>query len=357
VIALRTFALHDERSWSFAALEGRRVLVYWPHGLGDFVHFGYVVPQLEPSNAYFITRFGDDFVHLFDGARGISPIYSGVSAIGDGSARGTRHLGVEWKKIRNRPAELMLPEPLASRVRDAGIDTVLYTDYPEPEGRNAFPFHTKARALIRKLVSPERLRERRMEEPLPTALRFDVPQESRARIVDRLRSIVGSGERLYLLGAGGHTTPAKSWPRESIDAFSDALPEFDAHGRLLALDEPTLEKGFGDLGVPFAHVLVTLIKNARATIGVAAGPLHAAMAMRAGPVVGIWLAHYPDWYDEFYRDSLHLTGPAVHAKQLERRKATLTTPPALRARTISFPQRVPTAGDVFAALRELGVSP
>ncbi len=350
---MRTLPLYDERRGAFAALRGRRVLVYWPHGLGDFVHFGTVARALTPENAYFITRFGDDFVHLFDGAQGITPLLSGTQSIGDGSAQGARHLGIEWKKIRNRLHEIVFPQPLAARVRDAAIDSVLYTDYPEPEGRNAFPFHTKARALIGKLVAADRLASLDMRAPLPSALTFTVPAESRSRIEMRLRDVVGPGESLYLLAPGGHTTPSKTWPRAHVDAFVSGVRHFDPRGRALLLDEPTIAAGFGDLEVPFAHVLVTLLSNARAMTGVSAGPLHAATAMRASPVVGIWLAHHPDWYDEHNPQSLHLTGPLVSRKRLERRPATVTTPPELRAKTVAFPQRVPNADDAFAALEEL----
>lgn len=353
MIELRTLPLFDERGGAFAQLRDRRVLVYFPHGLGDFVHFGYVVPALEPSNRYAISRFGDDFVHLYDGARGIEPLYCGTMTIGDGAAQGSRHLGVEWKKIRNRPAEIAFPQPLAARVREAGIDTVLYTDYPEPEGRNAFPFHTKARTLLRGLVSRERLAALELGKPLPTALTFEVPRPSRERIETRLRDLTGEGTHLYLLAPGGHTTPGKTWPRDRVEALLEALPRFDPNARALLIDEPTLRSSFGDLELPFAHLLATLLRRSHATIGVSAGPLHAAMAMRASPVVGIWLAHHPDWYDEFNPDSLHLTGPLIARKRLGERASTTTTPPALRAKTIAYADRVPDANDVLGALESL----
>ena len=39
--------VYDERRHVFARVHGERVLIYWPHGFGDFVHFGYVLPLLE----------------------------------------------------------------------------------------------------------------------------------------------------------------------------------------------------------------------------------------------------------------------------------------------------------------------
>jgi hypothetical protein len=350
---IATMPVYDERKHAFSGVRNERVLIYWPHGFGDFVHFGYVAPLLEPTNEYFITRFGDDFVHLYDGARGIAPVESGVRATGDGSAQSARHLGIDWKRIRNRPADVLFPQPLASRIETAKITTLLYTDYPEVDGRQAFPFQTKARSLIRRLVAPERLKTIDMTKTLQNAVAFDAPAESRVRVEARLRDFVAAGERLYLVAPGGHTSPGKIWPRENVERFARALPSFDSRARFLLLDEPSLRAGFADLDVPFAHLLVTLLAHAHAVVGVPAGPLHAALAIRRSAVVGIWLAHHPDWYDEPYRDALHLTGPLVERKRFSSRKATRTSPPQVRARTIAFPLHPPDADDVLAALELL----
>ncbi len=346
--------VYDERRHAFARVRGERVLIYWPHGLGDYVHFGYVVPFLDPSNTYAIARFGDDFVHLYDGAEGIEPLLSGVSVIGDGAAQGARHLGIDWKRIGNRPADVTFPEPLASRVRERRISALLYTDYPEHEGEHAFPFQTKARALIEQLTDPQRLRAADLSAPLRNALSFQAPPSMRARVEARLRDLVPPGRALYLVAPGGHTYPAKMWPQENIRELIDGLPRFDPRARVLLVDEPTLRAAFGDLEVPFAHLLVTLIAAATALVGVPAGPLHAALAMRNCAVAGIWLRHHPDWYDEPNDRAIHLTGPLVARRGYERKRATTTLPPALRARTIAFPDRVPSAGDVLEALALMG---
>ena len=340
--------VYDERNGAFAKLRNERVLIYWPHGFGDFVHFGYVLPLLDTSNTYFITRFGDDFVHLYDGAQGVTPLYSGVRAIGDGSAQGARHLGVEWKRIRNREADVQLPDSLAARVREAHITAVLYTDYPEYEGRRAYPYHTKARALIRQLVDAERGID--VDFALESALTFDVPAVYLARIEARLRDFVATGQRLYLVAPGGHTNAAKSWPGSEVEAFEEGLASYDARGRSLVIDEAPLRERFGDIDVPFAHLLVGLIRASHAFVGAAAGPLHAALAMRTAPVVGVWFAHHPDWYDEPNPQSIHLMGPRVLAKRYDRREATSTKPAMMRARTIAFAERIPNATDVFEAL-------
>ena len=345
--------VYDERKGHFAAVRNERVLIYWPHGFGDFIHFGYVAPLLEPSNEYFITRFGDDFVQLYDEGIGVKPVLSGVRAIGDGSAQGARHLGIEWKKIRNDEMELTLTEPLAEAVHAAGITAVLYTDYPEYEGKREYPYHTKARALIKDLVASPRLETIDLEPPMSSAIAYEVPAGMRTRIETRLRDWVAPGEHLYLVAPGGHTNAAKTWAPEHVSAFERDLAAHDPRGRTLVIDERSLRERFGDLDVPFAHLLTTLVRSSSAFVGAAAGPLHAALAMHAVPVVGIWLAHHPDWYDEPNRDAIHLTGPRVHAKGYDKRKATLTKPIDQRARTLPFLRRIPDAADVFQAFRLL----
>ncbi len=355
--------VYDERGGYFARLRNRRVLIYWPHGLGDFVHLSYLVPLLEPSNAYYLTRFGDDFVHLYDEGEILQPMLSGVRAISDGSEFGARHLGIDFKKIRNRSTKVELPEPLRRRVREAQIDAILYTDYPEYEGKRAFPFHTKIRALARDLVSPERLASFDFSKPLRSSLRFAAPAESIRRIEERLRTYVASGERFILVSAGGHTNLKKIWPEPEIEAFAHEMQARDAKTKVITVDErtsaaigrepglaPTTRDLFGDMNVPFAHMLMALIRASYAFVGVASGPLHAALAIGGRPIVGIWLAHYPDWYDEPHSGAIHLAGPYVYRKKLNRRKATTTSPESFRARAVPFLRQPPAAKDAIEAL-------
>jgi hypothetical protein len=344
--------VYDERRGAFAALRDRRILIYWPHGFGDFVHFSCIVPLLEPSNAYFITRFGDDYVHLYDGNETVAPLYSGERRIGDGSATGARHLGLDFKRIRNSPERLTVPESLRARIADEHIDAILYTDYPECEGRTPFPFHTKARALAGALVSPERLARFDLRRPLQSALTFAAPPESRRRIEERLRSLVGDAP-LYLVSPGGHTLAAKTWPAAEVERLPELLRARDARAQTIVLNERSIADRFGDLDVPFAHVLVVLLRASSGFIGVPSGPLHAALATNRVPTVGIWLARHPDWYDEPSPAAVHLIGPQPIAQRLDRRPGSLTKPPSLAHRIVPFADRIPTASDAIEALLSL----
>ncbi len=354
--------VYDERGGAFAQLRDRRVLIYWPHGLGDFVHLSTIVPLLEPSNSYFITRFGDDYVHLYDRGEIVTPIYSGLARPELGRTLGRAHFGIDYRKIRNRSMSFTIPEPLRSRVKALDIDTLLYTDYPECEGNTAFPFQTKARALARDLVAPERLATLPLDRPLRSSLELAAPAQNAARVRERLRRYVEPAQRLVLVASGCHTFPTKTWPDNDVEAFARLIRQRDPNARVVAVDErtsacigsdrsfSTTEDMFADLGIPFAHVLLTLLREADAFVGVASGPLHTALAMGGRPIVGIWLAHHPDWYDELGDESIHILGPIPCKKMMDRRKATTTRPPELRARVIRLPDRSPNARDVHDAL-------
>ncbi len=364
--------VYDERAGAFAALRDRRVLIYWPHGFGDFVHFSYVLPLLEPSNRYYIARFGDDFTHLYDGATGITPLFSGVRRPGDGRELGApRHFGIAFKRIRNRPERFFVPEPLRETIARERIDALLYTDYPEPLGSHPFPYHTKARHLIGKLVDPSRLRDGALERPLRSALALHAPAQARALVEARLRTHVGSGQRLYVLSAGGHTQPDKVWPEADVLAFAHRLRERDERAVVLTVDErtsaeigrapglaPTTTDLFGDLDLPFAHVLQSVIRAAHAYVGVASGPLHLALAIGERPIVGIWLAHWPGFFDEPCAHARHLVGPNVYRRGLDRRigARTLAEHPAFRYDVAPFRDRAPGADDALDALAGLGAA-
>ncbi len=206
-----------EKDGAFAAVRNSRVLIYWPHGFGDFVHLSYVIPLLEPSNEYFITRFGDDFVHLYDEGRRAAPIYSGEMSVGNGSAFGVApHFGLDMDAIANRVERIEIPEPLRSRIHDAKVELMLFSRYPEMTGRTPYPYQTKARFLASKLVGAKRLAQFDLSKPLRSSLAFRAPADAVRRVEQRLRDAVAPGERLYLLSPGGHTQLRKVFPEKRL---------------------------------------------------------------------------------------------------------------------------------------------
>lgn len=354
-------AMREDRG-RFAALRDARVLVYWPHGLGDWAHLGAIAPLLDPSNAYAAARFGDDYSAILEGQTAIAAVPSGTRAICDGEAQGTRHLGLSLRRLDGGPARALLPEPLLASVRAFAPDTLLWTDYPETEGRTAYPFHTKARNLARLLVAAERLREFDLSLPLRNAIDFAAPAQTQRRIDERLAAFAPPGSRLCLLSRTGFTAARKNWGDDAAQArrFVELLRRDDPRWRVISMDDEPLGDAaagfralFGAIDEPFARAYKALAARSDLFVGVPAGPLHVTMAGGGVPVVGLWLAHHPDWYDEPNPAAIHLIGRYVRERRFDRRPATITKPPSLRHRLEYLDSREVPAEAVFEAARQV----
>lgn len=361
--------VYSDDGRAFGSLTNRRALIYWPHGFGDFVHLSFVVPLLEPSNAYYLTRFGDDFVHLYDEGAHVRPLYSGTRVRGDGSLLGARpHFGLDLDHPPDGDTPLDVPEPLRSRILEHRIDALLVCRYPEMTGRTAYPFQTKARYLASRIVAPQRLAAIDLAQPLHSSLAFRPPAQTTALLERRIREVIEPGAHLYLLSSGGHTQVDKIWAEHEVVTFARDVRRRDQRARVVTIDErtseaigreralaPTTTDLFADMDLPFAHVLVALVRAAHAYVGVAAGPLHCAVAMGGRPTVGIWLAHWPEYYDEPTRDTIHLVGPAVYRKRLDQRSGARSKARAgvLPYRIEAFYDRAPTSTDALDALEHV----
>jgi hypothetical protein len=336
---LRVPAVREDRDL-FAALRDTRVLIYWPHGLGDWVHLGAILPLLEPSNAYAITRFGDDYVSLMENNVRVRALRSGTLAPSDGEERGARHLGLALRKCDGRIATLEAPAPLGEELIAFAPGAVLWTDYPETEGRTAYPFHTKARNLARLLVRPERLATFDLSAPLPNSIDFETPAVTRRLLDERLAQLAPPGTLLCVISRTGFTASRKNWGDGSeARAFVAALRAMSPRWRFVSMDDENLGAGsagfrelFGDVAEPFARLYKALASRTSLFVGIPAGPLHVTMARGDVPTIGVWLAHHPDWYDEPNPHAIHLVGRYVRERGFDRRPATTTKPPSLQHR-------------------------
>jgi hypothetical protein len=342
--------VYDERKRRFARLRDRNVFVYWPHGLGDWAHLAAMLPFFERSNRYAIGRYGDDYVALIEGNAYARPVYTGVRTISDGSDAGARHLGLDWKRINaGKTYEISIPRFEQTFERER-FDALLYTDYPEREGRTAFPFHTKARALLRDLVDLGDEQLAMLQRPLPSTLAFRTNAALQDAVDERLRRLAEPGERLALLVHTGHTAERKNWNEVQAGRFAEIAGS--ESWRVFRFDRD-YAKLFGDLDAPFASILIALLRRAQLVAGVPTGPLHVALAYAQTPVVGIWLAHHPDWYEERSENAVHLLGKTIFERRYERRPATASLPQALRNRTIAFEREPIEAEAVWQAARDL----
>ncbi len=357
---LRARAMREDRG-RFAALRDERVLIYWPHGLGDWVHLGAVLPLLEASNAYAITRFGNDYVSVMEGNALVRALPSGTLAPGDGSEIGAPHLGLSLRRCDGRVATLELAPPLDESVTDFAPGVVLWTDYPETEGRTAYPFHTKARNLARLLVRPERLAAFDLSSPLANSIAFDAPAAACRMVDERLAVFAPRGTRLGVISRAGVTASRKNWGDGSeAREFVAAMRAISPRWRFVSMDDEALGEGvagfrelFGAAAEPFARLYKALVARAGLFVGIPAGPLHLTMARGGVPTIGLWLAHHPDWYDEPNPNAIHLVGRYVRERGFDRRPATTTKPPSLAHRLRYLETRSIAAAAVAEAAREL----
>lgn len=366
---VRTFSVTPMREdrGRFARLRNERVFIYWPHGLGDWAHLASILPLLEPSNAYAIARYGDDYSALLEGNEYVEVLRSGVRELGDGGAQGSVHLGLDLRRLDGRPRAALVPEPLAGALAAFGPTALLWTDYPETEGRTPFPFHTKARNLARLLVRAERLATFDLARSLPSMLDVSADPLLQRAVDERLRRFAPPGSHVYVLSCAGRTAERKNWDAAQARRFAGLLRREDAGARIVAMGDPLLGDasqwagreivaGYGelfeDVDASFARTYMALLARTDGVVGVPAGPLHVAMARGGIPVVGIWLAHLPEWYDEPNEHAVHLIGDEVRCRGFDRRPATRTLPARWHDKRI-LDERAISAKDALDALLAL----
>jgi hypothetical protein len=357
-------AMREDRG-RFAALRNERVFTYWPHGLGDWAQVAAILPLFEPSNAYAIARFGDDYSSLLEGNAYVRVLRSGILRLGDGSSFGAKDLGLQQRRLDGSVRRVMVPHPLADDLADFAPTAMLWTDYPETEGRTPFPFQSKARNLARLLVSPERLAGIDVTKPLATTVDVRSDPMLQASVDLRLGRFAPSGARRLLLSVSGYTAERKNWDLAQARAFVALVHRDDPRSRVIVMEDPALGKSsawpgreivagyrelFSDLDTPFARVFLALLKRVDAMVGVPAGPLHVAMIHRGFPIVGLWLAHLPEWYDEPNPDAVHLIGSYPSERRFDRRPATTTLPMGWHRKTMLDRRTIP-AEAVIAALK------
>lgn len=373
----------------FNTIERTSVLIYFPHGFGDWVHFSRLLPLLKQSNAYYITRFGDDTVSLMDGCDGVTPLYLGTSSplCAHGGHFSNTHFGLDLKRIRGEDVILNLPLSLYGACQENSINTLLTVPFVDGVGHGAFPYHTKARSLLKSVVAPGDPRFANLQDALPCPIDLSAPLMIQQLVENRLINFLGLGPRkLCLISRGGYTTPDKFWGHLwRDDAPGCPLPEGeecrDFMRMMLAKDpdwiflsmedriyegDDTLRseefhctsyaKVFGSIeltGLPFGLVMKALVNVADLSVGVPSGPHHLAMVKPDLPCVGIWTNQFPSWYDEPKKESIHIISKNVVEKGYMDRPGSFTEMGGLKYDCRFVESRRITGQQVLDAVEEL----
>lgn len=373
----------------FKALSGANVLIYWPHGFGDFVFLSHLLPLLESSNRYWIVRFGDDQTSLFEDNAWVTPVYLGHGSplCADGGAFHNKHFGIDYTSIDGSVKTLNLPLSLYRHCSDHQIDTIFWSVFPELHGATPFPYHTKARNLLLHLVAEDRLKGTDLSRPLRSSLSFDVTPWLLQWVETRLRNRGGFGERkLCLIARSGYTWLSKNWghlwredlppgkqregeecrdfmrlllkkdPRWMFLIMEDKLTEGEHTVRSEELHAYSFAELFGAIHAsspPFGLVMKALASLASLSIGVPTGPYHLCMAKPDLPTVGIWTRHLPSWYDEPKEASIHLISRNLRDLKLHLGPGSFDAAADLRYRTRWLDTRIVPGEQVLDAVEEL----
>lgn len=378
---------HDRGS--FAKTRNAKVLIYFRHGLGDWVTLSYILPLLDRSNRYWITRFGDDYTSVMQSSDYVTPIYLGSNTIqcGDGKAYHNQHFGMDLDLADGSTRIMNLPLSLHDACVRNEIDTVLHLSYPEIHGWNNFPYHSKARFMIPYLVDVAPKDQERLGRPLPSAINFAVDPWISEWVQSRLRNVGGFGDRkLCLISRTGYTAHGKNWGHkwredmppgqqregEECRDFMRLMLRKDSRWMFLIMEDilfhgdDTLRSEelhaysfaelFGSVGqaaFPFGIVVKALLNVADLSIGVPTGPFHLSIAKPELPTIGIWLEHLPSWYDEPKPNSLNLIGRAVREAGMDRRPGSFTDKDELHFPTRQLDTRIVTGIQVMEAVETL----
>lgn len=365
------------------------MLIYFPHGFGDWVQFASVLPLLEPSNRYWMTRFGDDNVALVDRCAFADPVYLGLNGTqnGDGAAFANRHFGLDYDRLDGSEREILMPDSLAEFCEREHIEAFLWTSFPEIGGNVAYPFHSKARNMLRFLLTPERRAALDLARPLPSTVSFDVDPSVRGWVESRLKNLLGlRGRKLCLIARNGYTSIGKNWGhrfredlppaqrREGAECrdFMHLLRRSDDRWRFLVIEERLFEgddtlrsaalgahsyaEVFGTLDqpmIPFGLVMKVVASLADLCVGVPVGPYHLCMAKPDLPVVGLWIEHVPSWYEEPRPGAVHVISRNVRERAIDRKPGSFFTRSGLRYQTQYVETRVITGEQVFAAAEHI----
>jgi hypothetical protein len=370
-------AIHD--------VKDARVLIYFPHGFGDWVQLAYVLPALEPSNRYWITRSGDDNVSVLEGNPYVTPVYLGHNVVSDGW-HDIRHLGLDYRLLDGTPMELCVPPSLYDICQHHHIDVVFWTGFPETGGHISPPFHSKARNLIRSFASPQSDSTNLMR-PLRSSICFEVTPWLQQWVEARLRNWIGLGERkLCIVARNGYTSVGKNWghlwrgdlpvgrrregeecrdfmklmlrknPRWAFISIEDRIFKGEHTVRHPELHAYSFAELFGPVAscsVPFGLLMKALIRLADLVVGVPAGPYHLAMAKAEVPTVGVWIEHLPAWFDEPNACSVHVVSRNVRERELDRRPGSVASSSEMAFRMIFVDTRIITGEQVMEAADSL----
>jgi hypothetical protein len=331
-------------------LHDATIVIYFPHGLGDWVMFNNIARFFTcNNNKIYITRFGDDYVSLQDGSPYLHPVYTGINNVhcNDGAdyARHHFHFHLPDSPIKTTVA-------MAEKLREIKCTHICFSGFPEVGGGSRGPlFHSKPRAIMRALYSQLTAAEQdALRRPLSSAVNTHANSFITALVATSLRNFTpyDANTKLVVITRYGLTSIGKNWGhlfrsgkypnegdecREFIaicrrknpntifvsmehEGVVGASSLVDHANNVFSFSELFNNKKFGNFSAPFTAVLAALLRLTDIHVGCPTGASGVATLFPNVRNILLWLELFPSWYFEPTNNTLNV----ISKNQLERRR-------------------------------------
>ena len=318
-------SLSDMKSFS-----NENVLIYFPHGLGDWVMYNTVTPLLNTNNNIFMTGYGDNYTSVLDNSN-VKPVYCGVNNV---------YLqGAEFPPLPDyinpdeditRGIKKFLPASIANFCEKNNIKHF----YHEPffESGEKFPYNSKARYHFKYFNHMLDENERnilnfKLKNAISTNDNHSCTNMIRSRL--QVTTNYNNNSKLIIISRYGITSVGKNWghlyrtekypyegdeAREFIDLcykknkncifISMEHGQFDGKNTLAdhsknCYSSFELFGGFATKdSIPYAIFLKSLFTLADIHIGCPTGPLGLSLLYDNVRTVGLYCELMPSWYFE-----------------------------------------------------------
>lgn len=325
-------------------LRDANVIIYFAHGLGDFVMFNNVVPFLVGNNNQLhITRFGDDYIAIQDNCEFLKPFYAGVDSVNcnDGETYDNHHFQIFSGR------QLQITALMKEKLKTLNNAYICVEHFPEPAWRGkdspGFPFHSKPRSLIATFKDDLLAHEQTaLKHPLPNAINTSPNHFVDALVDRRLRTFTPYSDdtpivvitRYGLTSCGknwGHSFRCTAYPEEGAEArkFIKMCRQKNKNTVFVSMEHRGVAPhdslvdhernvyGFAELfsaqtpndfSIPYAMLLMGLFRKSRVHVGCATGASGVASLFNNLCNVIVWPELFPSWYFEPTQNTTNIIG-------------------------------------------------
>ena len=306
-------------------LNNENILIYFPHGLGDWVMFNNITPFL--NNNIFMSRYGDNYSSIMEDSEKITPIYCGVNNVHSEQS--------DFISSNNFDT---LPRSILEKCKKNKITHFFFN--PFYESQSTFPYHSKGRSH---LLSCHDLLSDEQKSNLNNVLKNNINIKDNSFItnilISKLYSMTSynSLSKIIVISRYGITSVGKNWghlyrdekyKNEADEAreFIDLCLKKNPNTIFLTMESSLLnsshslknykknvystEELFGSFdnnnNIPYAILLKSLFSITDIHIACPSGPLGLSLLFNNIKSIGLYIEHIPSWYFEPGKNELNI---------------------------------------------------